>query len=54
MGFLGGNIKNNKKLWPLGSEELSEKLKKEMYIFLKSMDKFGVNEKKEDKMPPNF
>ena len=54
MGFLGGNIKNNKKLWPLGSEELSEKLKKEMYIFLKSMDKFGVDEKKEDKMPPNF
>ena len=54
MGFLGGNIKNNKKLWPLGSEELSEKLKREMYIFLQSMDKFSTNEKKEDEFPPNF
>ncbi|MHA1799139.1 MAG: hypothetical protein ACTSVY_11905 [Candidatus Helarchaeota archaeon] len=54
MGYLGGTIKENKKLWPLGSEELSEKLKREMSFFLKSMDKFGTKDKETDKMPPNF
>ncbi|NHI93650.1 MAG: hypothetical protein EAX96_14275 [Candidatus Lokiarchaeota archaeon] len=54
MGIFGGYIKENRKLWPLGAEELSEKLKKEMYIFLKSMDKNNLSENKKDQMPPNF
>ncbi len=56
IGYFGGTIKENRKLWPLESEELSEKLKKEMHIFLNSMDKMGLIKKKEDKeeMPPNF
>ena len=57
IGYLGGAIKEYRKLWPLESEELSEKLKKEMHIFLQSMDRIGSPKKKEpkdDEMPPNF
>jgi len=56
IGYLAGAIKEYRKLWPLESEELSEKLKKEMHIFLSSMDRVGLGKKKEpkDEMPPNF